>query len=86
MIRYFWKGLRPFIWAQLDARDRNLDPWDKVVNKTVDAEAKVSLQALFVTREMDSQYRQGQQPTKKDDKNFKDFKKNKSSQNLPTNM
>ena len=34
---------------------------------------------------MDFQYSQGQRPTKKDDKNFRDFEKNKFSQNLPAN-
>ena len=79
MIRYFCEGLRPSIRAQLDVRDRDLDSWDEVVDKTVDAEAKASLQAPSGTREMDSQYLRGQRPTKKDDKSFRDFKKNKSS-------
>ena len=43
MIWYFWESLRPSIQAQLDVKDRDLDSWDEVVNKTVDAEAKASL-------------------------------------------
>ena len=85
IIRYFQEGLRPSIRAQLDVRDRELDSWDEVVDKTVDAEAKTSLQALSGTREIDSQCPCGQQPTKKEDKDSKDFKKNKFSQNLPAN-
>ena len=85
MIRYFREGLRPSIRAQLDVRDRELDSWDEVVDKTVDAEAKASLQAPSGTREMDSQCPRGQRPTKKEDKDSRDYKKNKSSQNLSTN-
>ena len=85
MIRYFREGLRPSIRAQLDVRDRELDSWDEVVDKTVDAEAKASLQAPSGTREMDSRCPRGQRPTKKEDKDSRDYEKNKSSQNPPTN-
>ena len=85
MIRYFREGLRPSIRAQLDIKDRELDFWDEVVDKTVDAEAKASLQALSGTREMDSRYPRGQRLTKKEDKDSRDYEKNKSSQNPPTN-
>ena len=81
MIQYFQEGLWHSIQAQLDIRDRDLDSWDEVVDKTIDAEAKASFQALFGIREMNSQCLQGQQPTKKDDKDSKDYKKNKFSQN-----
>ena len=81
MIRYFRESLRPSIRAQLDIRDRDLDSWDEVVDKTVDAEAKASLQALSGTRKMDYWCLWGQQPTKKDDKDSRDYEKNKSSQN-----
>ena len=43
MIRYFREGLQPSIEAWLDIWDRELDSWDEVVDKTVDAEAKTSL-------------------------------------------
>ena len=43
MIRYFQEGLRPSIQAQLDIRNRDLDSWDEVVDKTVDAKDKTSL-------------------------------------------
>ena len=69
----------------MDIRDRELDSWDEVVDKTVDAEVKASLQAPSGTREMDSRCPRGQRPTKKEDKNSRDYEKNKSSQNLPTN-
>ena len=43
MIRYFREGLQPSIRAQLNVRDRDLDSWNEVVDKTVDAEVKASL-------------------------------------------
>ena len=43
IIRYFREGLRPSIRAQLDARGRELDSWEEVIKKTIDAKAKVSL-------------------------------------------
>ena len=81
MILYFQEDLRPSIRAQLDVKDRDLDSWGKVVNKAINAKTKASLQALSETREMDFRCLQGQQPTKKDDKDSRDFEKNKSSQN-----
>ena len=56
--------MRPSIWAQLNARDRDLDSWDEVVEKVVDAEAKASLQLHFKTREIDSKCSQGERPSK----------------------
>ena len=85
MIRYFQEGLQPSIQAQLDVRDRDLNSWDEVIDKTVDAKAKASLQALSGTKEIDSWCPQGQRPTKKDDKDSRDYEKNKSSQNPPAN-
>ena len=52
LIQYFKKGLRPSIRAQLDAQGRDLDSWDEVVEKIVDAEAKASLQLYSRTREI----------------------------------
>ena len=78
IIRYFWEDLWPSIQAQLDIRDRDLDSWDEFVDKTVDAEAKASLQAPSGTRKIDFWCPWGQQPTKKDDKDSKNFEKNKS--------
>ena len=40
LIHYFQEGLRLFIQAQLDNWEWDLDAWDKVVEKTVNAEAK----------------------------------------------
>ena len=78
LIRYFREGLRPFIRAQLDARNRDLDSWDEVVEKAVDAEAKVSLQLHSRTREMDSKCPRDKRPSKATDEN-------KSTQTLSAN-
>ena len=78
MIRYFWEGLRPLIRAQLDVWNRDLDFCNEVIDKTVDAEAKTSLQSPSGTRKIDFWYFWGQRPTKKDDKDSRDFKKNNS--------
>ena len=43
MIRYFQEGLQPSIRAQLNVKNRDLDFWNEVVDKTVDIEAKASL-------------------------------------------
>ena len=67
LIRYFREGLRPSIRAQLDAQGRELDSWDEVVEKAVDAEAKTSLQLYSKTREIDSKCLQGERPVKTDD-------------------
>ena len=84
LIRYFREGLRPSIRAQLDARGRDLDSWDEVVEKIVDAEAKASLQLYSRTREMDSKCPQGERPVKTDD--FSEPKeKTKYSHTLPAN-
>ena len=59
--------MRPSIRAQLDARGRELDSWDEVVEKAVDAEAKASLQLYSKIREMDFKCPQGKQLVKTDD-------------------
>ena len=43
MIRYFLKGLKPFIRAQIDARGRDLNSWVEVVEKAINAEVKAML-------------------------------------------
>ena len=79
MIRYFRKSFWLSIQAQLDVRHQDLDFWDEVVNKTINAEAKASLKAPSETKKIDSWYPRGQQLAKKDDKNSRNFEKNKFS-------
>ena len=69
LIRYFREGLQPFIRAQLDARGRDLDSWDEVVEKIVNAEAKTSLQLHSRTSKIDSKYPQSKRSSKAIDKN-----------------
>ena len=75
IIRYFQEGLRPSIQAQLDVKDRDLDSWDEVVDKTINAKAKASLQDQSGTSKIDFWCSHGQQSTKKDDKNSRDTKR-----------
>lgn len=48
--------------------------WDKVVEKTVNAEIKVSLQLPSKTREIDSKCLKGHRPSAKKDKNNTNYK------------
>ncbi len=50
----FLKRLCPSIRVQLDNRGRDLDVWDKVIEKTVNVEAKANLQPPSGTREIDT--------------------------------
>ena len=47
MVRYFEKGLKLSIKAEIDKDATNLDKYKKLVAKTVKAEAKVGLQPNF---------------------------------------
>ena len=71
--------MRPSIQAQLNAQGQNLDFWDEVVEKTVDAKAKASLQLLSKTREIDSKCLQGKQ-------HFMVINENKLSNTLSVNI
>ena len=53
MIRYFREGLKPSIKAEIDQRDRELDSFEELVQKAVNAEAKAALRPCSTTREMD---------------------------------
>ena len=77
MIRFFRKGLKPSIRAQLDARGRDLDSWEEAVKKAVNAEAKTMLQSSASIRDIDSRCPRGNRPAKKEDKNSSG--KNKST-------
>ena len=68
MIQYFWEGLRPSIRAQLDVWGRDLDSWEKAVEKAVNAEAKALLQSPPSTRDMNSRCPRGNRPAKKEEK------------------
>ena len=68
MIRYFRESLRSFIWAQLDAQNRDLDSWKEVIKKAVNAEAKVLPKSSSNTCEIDSRCSGGSGSAKKEEK------------------
>lgn len=43
LIRFFREGLKPLVKAQMEQRGRELDSWEEIVEKAIDAEAKASL-------------------------------------------
>ena len=47
MIRYFWEGLRPLVRVEMEQRGRELDSFEELVEKAVDAEAKAALRTRF---------------------------------------
>lgn len=44
LICFFPEGLRPFIKGQIEQRGRELNSWDKPIEKAIDAKAKAILQ------------------------------------------
>ena len=63
LIRFFCKGLRPSIKAQIEQRGREHDSWEELVEKAIDAEAKASLQPPSILCEMDQRCPRGNRPT-----------------------
>ncbi len=70
MIRYFREKLHLSIQVQLDNWGCDLDLWEEVVEKSVDAKAKANLQLLPGTRKIDTKYPKGHRPSAKKDKNI----------------
>ena len=62
LIRFFREGLKPSIKAQMEQRGRELDSWEELVEKAIDAEAKASLQPQSILREMDQRCPHGNRP------------------------
>ena len=77
MIRHFWEGLKPSVWAQLDTRGRNQDSWEEAVEKTVNAKAKTLLQSSSSICDMDSRCPQGNRLVRNKEKDS--GRKNKST-------
>ena len=63
MLRYFREGLKPSILAELEHRDLELESFDQMVKKAVDAEAKSALRPRSSTKEMDQHCPRGNRPT-----------------------
>ena len=53
MLRYFQESLKPSILAELEHQDFELENFDQIVKKAVDAEAKSALWSRSSTKEMD---------------------------------
>ena len=81
MIRFFLEGLKPSLRAQIDTRSRDLDSWEEVVEKAVNAEAKVILQSFSITRDIDSRWPRRNRPIRKEEKDSGG--KNKSTNSAP---
>ena len=62
LIRFFREGLKPSIKAQMEQRGRELDSWEELVEKAIDAEAKASLQPQSILRKMDQRCPHGNRP------------------------
>lgn len=79
MIQYFWEILRRFIRAQLDARGRELDFWEEVVEKAFNAEVKTLLQLSSSTHKIDSRCPQGNKSAKNKEKDSEKIKSTDST-------
>ena len=62
MLRYFREGLRPSIRVELEHRDLELESFEQLVKKVVEAEGKASLRPRTITREMDQHCSRGSRP------------------------
>ena len=63
MIWYFREGLRPSIRVEMEQRGRELDSFEELVEKAVDAEAKAALRPRSYARETDQHCLQGSRPS-----------------------
>ena len=62
MLRYFWEDLKPSVLAELEHRDLELESFDQMVKKAVNAEAKSALRPRSSTKEMDQHCPRGNRP------------------------
>ena len=62
MLRYFREGLKPSVLAELEYRDLELESFNQMVKKAVDAKAKSALQPRSSTKEIDQHCPQGNRP------------------------
>ena len=54
----------------MDAQNREIDSWEKAIEKAIIAEAKALLQSFSSTCKIDSKCLQGNRPAKKEEKDF----------------
>ena len=53
MIRYFQEGLRSSVWVKIEQRGRELNSFEELVEKAVEAKAKAALQPRLYARKTD---------------------------------
>ena len=53
MLRYFWEGLKSSVLAELEHQNLELENFDQMVRKAVNAKAKLALRPHFSTKEID---------------------------------
>ena len=62
MLRYFQEGLKPSVLAELEHRDLELESFDQMVKKAVNAEAKSALRTRSSPKEIDQNCPRESQP------------------------
>ena len=62
MLRYFCEGLKSSVLAELEHRNLELESFNQMVKKAVDAEAKSALRPRSSTKEMDQNCPRGNRP------------------------
>ena len=64
MICYFWEGLKPSIKVEIEQQDRALTSFEEMVQRAVNAEAKIGLRSSIMVRDADSRYLRGHRPSR----------------------
>ena len=62
MLRYFREGLKSSILAELEHRNLELESFDQIIKKAINAEAKSALCPRSSTKEMNQHYPQDNRP------------------------
>ena len=62
MLKYFRKGLKPLVLAKLEHRELELESFDQMVKKAVDAKAKSALRSCSSTKKIDQHCSRGNWP------------------------
>ena len=62
MLKYFCEALKPSVLAELKHRDLELESFDQMVKKAIDAKAKLALWPRFSTKKIDQHCPRGNRP------------------------